>query len=121
MQLSLPKDAIRLLQSRSRSAAKCFRFKTERWRVTIPYDIVRTFPDMGVDMFVSPKEQCLYLSFGKKDDTQFRVNQKNGYTNCKKLYEWAANAEVPIHDDYVYDDYIVDKKNKLVRLNLKRK
>lgn len=120
MKLSIPETAIKLKHSRASSHAKAFRFRSDKWRVTVPHEIIDTFPNMGLDVFIDPKEKSMYLSFGPIEKCQFRVNQKNGYVGCKQLYEWAANAEVPIHDGYLYCDYAVDKKSKIVRVSLRR-
>lgn len=120
MRLAIPDTAIQLKQSRATRHLKAFRFRTDRWRVTVPHDVIEAFPNMGLDAFVDPKEKALYLSFGTPEKTTFKVNQKNGYVSCKQLYEWASNAEVALYDDYGYVDYVIDKKSKLVRLSLRR-
>lgn len=120
MELKLPKDAIYLSHYRGMTL-KAFRFNSDVRRAVLPKELIETFPNMGVDMFVSPGEKCLYLTFGPKEKTQFRINKKSGYVVCKKLFEWSANANVPIHNDYRYTNYAVDKKNKIVKLDLTRR
>ena len=120
MIITLPKDVIEITRGRSKDAMKAFRFSYNINRMVIPQEIRDFFPNCGLDLFVSPKEKSLYISFGSKEKTQFSVNRRNGYVGCKKLFEWAANAETPIFEDYHYDDYQIDRKNKIVKLNLER-
>lgn len=120
MFLKLPKDAMKLCHSRAKEPKKSFRFNSQHKRASVPTEILNTFTGLGCDMFVSPGEKCLYMTFGKREDTLFGLNNKNGYICCKKLFEWAANAEVPIFDNYEYKDYVIDRKNKIVKLKLER-
>lgn len=120
MFLKLPSDAVQLCHYRAKEPKKSFRFSSEHNRMSVPADIVCTFKGYGCDMFVSPSDKCLYLSFGPREKTMFSLNNKNGYVSCKQLFEWAVNAETPIHDKYEYKEYIIDKKNKIVKLKLER-
>lgn len=87
----------------------------------VPQEVRNSFPDCGLDLFISPKEKTLYIAFVPKEKAQFQVNGRNGYVGCKKVFEWAANAETPIFDNYEYSNYQIDKKNNIVKLELKRK
>ena len=120
MIITLPKDIIKITRASKKDRIKAFRFNASRNRAIVPHDVVDMFKGLGIDMFVSPKERCLYLSFGSSGQTQFSVNPKNGYVGCKKLFEWARNAEAPMFEDYLYEDYQIDRKNKIVRVNLER-
>ena len=121
MIIALPKDIIKVPTGKGKGNLQAFRFNSKINRAVVPHEIINCFPNMGVDMFISPGEKCLYLSFGKKEKTQFGVNPRNGYVGCKNLFQWAKNAETPIFDDYHYDNYQIDKKNKIVRVKLERK
>lgn len=121
MIIALPKDIVQIHTGKSKSGVKAFRFKPDLFRMIIPSEIVAMFPGLGIDLFVSPGEKCLYLSFNTKNLTQFQVNSRNGYVGCKKLFEWAVNAETPIFDNYRYDNYQIDRKNRIVKVKLERK
>lgn len=120
MIITLPKDIIAITPSRSKKKINAFRFNSQHHRATLPNDVVESFSKLGVDMFVSPKEKCLYLTFGKREKCQFHFHPRTGYLSCKKLFEWAVNAESPIFDNYLYTDYEIDKRNKIVKLKLER-
>lgn len=121
MIITLPKDVIEIKRGKAKDAMRAFRFVPLLNRMIIPQEVRDLFPRLGVDLFVSPKEKNLYITFGAKDETQFAFNKRNGYVGCKKLFEWLANAETPIFDDYQYEDYQVDRRNKIVKLSLERK
>lgn len=90
-------------------------------RLIVPKEVRETFPDQGIDMFVSKSEKSLYLTFAPRTKTQFGMNYRNGYVGCKALFEWFTNTEVPVFDDYHYENYQIDKKNKIVKVKLVRK
>lgn len=121
MIITLPKDIIEIKMRSYRIGIKAFRFRQQLNKLTVPQDIRKTFEGSGVDMFVSPSEKCLYLTFVNKQKAQFKVNPANGQISCKDLFVWIRNAQVPVFDNYLYDDYQVDTKNKIVKLNLVRK
>lgn len=120
MIITLPKDLLKITCGKCKNAMKAFRFNSSLNRMIIPQEVRESFPNLGVDLFVSPKEKSLYIAFEKRDKTQFQVNQRNGYVGCKKLFEWAVNAETPIFDDYLYTDYQIDKRSKLIKVKLER-
>lgn len=121
MRIYIPKDAVALAASRCRKGVQAFRFSRANNRLLLPREVLNCFPDMGVDMFVSPTEKCLYLTFVDKKRAMFYVNQHSAYVSCKSLFEWATNADVAIHEDYKYRDYVIDKTGKIVKVSLERK
>lgn len=121
MIITLPKDVIQLKTLRAKAPLKSFRFFRELHRMVIPRDVREVFYGLGLDMFVSKSEKSLYISFGPQKKTQFSVNPRNGYVSCKALFEWIANTEMPVFDNYEYKDYQVDKENRMVKIKLERK
>lgn len=121
MRIYIPKDAVEIAACKCKKGEQAFRFSRDSSRVLLPREIVTCFPDMGVDMFVSPTEKCLYLTFVDKKRAMFCVNQHSAYISSKSLFEWATNADVAIHEDYKYRDYVIDKTSKIVKVSLVRK
>lgn len=121
MIIALPKDLIKIEKTR-KSHKKRFSFNRKTNRMTIPREILDIFSSKvyGVDIWVSKKEKCAYLKFVKKEDAYFSFNNANGYVVSKDLFNWFQNQEIPIFDDYDYIDYQIDKKNKIVKVNLER-
>lgn len=120
MIITLPKDLLKLEASRAKASLKSFRFSRENYRLIAPKEVRELFPSLGVDMYVSRKEKSLYILFGDKKKTQFSMNPQNGYVGCKALFDWFSNTEVPVFDNYQYENYQIDKKNKRVRVQLER-
>lgn len=121
MIITLPKDIIQVRRMHSKKKINAFIFSSKNRRIFVPWEVRDAFPNLGCDMFVSPKEKSLYLTFGKREETQFRVNQRNGYVGCVQLFEWFRNANVAVFEDYQYSDYQIDKKNKIVKVKIERK
>lgn len=121
MKIILPKDIVKLGACKAKTALKSFRLSKEHYRLIVPKEVRELFPDLGLDMFVSKSERSVYISFGLKQQTQFGMNYRNGYVGCKALFEWLNNAELPVFDNYQYDDYQIDKKKKIVKIKLERK
>jgi len=121
MRIYIPKDAVALTTYKCRKGVQAFRFKRSNNRVSLPREIINCFPDMGADMFVSPTDKCLYITFVDKKRAMFYVNRRSAYISSKSLFEWATNANVSIHEDYQYRDYVVDKTSKTVKVSLVRK
>lgn len=121
MIITLPKDVVEIKRTFKKSGIKAFRFAKDFNRLTCPREIITLFSNLGADMFVSKIEKTLYLSFGPKEKTQFKINPRNGQMACKDLFTWISYAEVPVFDDYMYDDYQIDTKNKIVKVKLVRK
>lgn len=120
MIITLPKDIEEIKISR-KVGVKAFRLSRSNGRLTVPREIIGIFKNLGVDMFVSKSEKSLYLTFVPKNQSQFKISQANGQISCRKLFEWLSYAEVPVFDDYLYGEYQIDTKNKIVKLNLVRK
>ena len=121
MIITLPKDVMKLETSRAKPALKSFRFCRQHHRLIVPKEIREMFTGLGLDMYVSKAEKSLYILFGDKKKTQFGMNEQNGYIGCKALFDWFSNTEVPVFDNYQYENYQIDKKNKRVRVKLVRK
>lgn len=122
MIITLPDDLLRIEKTR-KSRIKAFRFIEKGMRMVIPGELVEMFSSekYGIDVWVSPKEKSAYFKFVPKEQAYFRFNKKNGYVGCAAFFQWAKNFELPLFDDYLYDDYQLDKKNKIVKVNLVRK
>ena len=75
----------------------------------------------GIDIWVSKKEQSAFLKFVPKEKAYYSYNNANGYIACSDLFRWLQQQDIAIHDDYDYQDYQVDQKNKVVQVKLVRK
>lgn len=119
--IKLPKDLIQVHRQRGSRPNTYFKISKSKKRVTVPKHIIEMFPKLGVDMYVSPEEKCLYLLFVPRDKSQFVINVHNGLIGCTDLFKWLNNVNLPVFEDYQYSEYEIDTKNKIVKLNLVRK
>ena len=122
MIITLPNDLVRIEKTR-KSRTKCFRFVEKSIRMVVPRELVEMFSGEkhGIDVWISPKEKSAYVKFVPKEKAYFRFNKRNGYVGCAAFFQWAHNLEIPLFDDYLYNDYQIDEKNKIVKVNLVRK
>ena len=122
MIITLPEDLVKIEKTR-KPRIKCFRFVENAKRMVIPGELMEVFSseEYGIDVWLSPKEKAAYFKFVPKEKAFFRFNKKNGYVGCASFFQWAHNLEIPLFDDYMYEDYQIDKKNKIVKVNLERK
>lgn len=122
MIITLPKDLVQI-EKTHKSYKKRFGFNRENNRMIMPRDLINLFDSTtyGVDIWVSRKEKSVYLKFVPKDKAYFSFSNSNGYVGCADLFRWLSDQEVPVFDDYEYTDYQIDKKNKIVKVNLERK
>lgn len=121
MIISLPKDVIKIQRAHKPMRVR-FAFDEEHGRMAIPGTLVAMFSSetYGIDLWLSKKEKCAYLKFVPKQKAYFNFNARNGYVGCSDLFKWAHNLEIPLFKEYEYTDYVIDKKNKMVKVNLER-
>ena len=121
MIITLPKDLLRIEKSK-RDHKRRFSFVAKCNRMVLPREILEMFSSLkyGIDLWVSKKEKSAYIKFVPKDKAYFQYNNTNGYVGCSDLFKWLADQEIPVFADYEYSNYVVDKKNRVVKVNLVR-
>lgn len=122
MIIELPADLVKIEKVR-RAHKRRFAFNKKCNRMILPRELVELFPreKYGIDIWVSQKEQSAFLRFVPKEKAYYSYNNANGYIGCADLFRWLQQQDIPIHDDYDYEDYQVDTKNKVVQVKLVRK
>lgn len=122
MIITLPKDLVQI-EKKKREHKKRFSFSKDVNRMILPREVMDLFPadKLGIDLWVSNKEKSAFLKFVPKEKAYFSYNNTNGYVSCSDLFKWLANQEIAVFSDYDYTDYQIDKKNKVVKVNLVRK
>lgn len=117
--IKLPNTAIAIKKMTGAKAYTYFRINPLHKKLIIPRHLVQQFRGLGIDMYISPEECSLYITFVPRERCQFSVSNSNCIVCCGDLFKWLHNCDITVFSDYAYDDYEVDIKNKIIKLNLK--